>query len=37
MALSEDVEQVLLDAGENRPGGQIGGFVVEDRDGVVVV
>ncbi len=37
MALSEDVEQVLLDAGENRPGGQIGGFVVEDRGGVVVV
>ena len=37
MALSDDIEQILLDAGETRPAGQVGGFVVEDRDGVVVV
>lgn len=37
MALSDDIERLLLGAGETRPAGQIGGFVVEDRDGLVVV
>ena len=37
MALRDDVERILLDAGEHSPVGQIGGFVVEDRDGTVTV
>ena len=37
MALSDEVERILLGAGERGPDGQIGGFVVEDRDGVVAV
>ena len=37
MSLLEEVEQILLGAGETRPAGQIGGFVVEDGDGAVAV
>ena len=37
MALSDEVERILRGAGEHGPDGQIGGFVVEDRDGAVAV
>ena len=37
MALIDEVERILLAAGEARPAGQIGGFVVEDRDGAVAI
>lgn len=37
MSLLDEVQRILLGAGETGPAGQIGGFVVEDRDGAVAV
>ena len=37
MALPDEVERILLGAGERGPAGQIGGFVVEDHGDAVLV